>query len=81
MLKKILLMVSEGFDRERELSHQLAMDEKELKTELEEMCRMGYLKVAETSAKGMCAAGPNMREDAGIGRRFILTQKGKKLIL
>jgi hypothetical protein len=80
MLKKLLMMVSEGFNEERELAHQLNMDEAEVSRELDDLCRKGYLKVSECSPKNMCAAGPNLREDAGVGRKFLLTEKGKKLI-
>jgi hypothetical protein len=80
MRKKILIFVDDGFSGEQELAHELGIKEDELASELEELCRKGYLKVAEDASKGMCAAGPNLREDAGGGRKFALTEKGKKLI-
>lgn len=80
MLKKILIFVADGFTGENELARELGMDELELWKELEELCRTGYLKVNEKNSKGMCAAGENLRDDAGMGRTFSLTEKGKKLI-
>ena len=80
MLKKLLIFIDEGFCEENELSREAGVGLEELKSELDELCRKGYLKVIENSAKGMCAAGENMRDDAGVGRKFALTEKGKGFI-
>jgi hypothetical protein len=79
MLKKALILIMEGFGEEKELAQMMRMDEMELASQLEEMCQKGYLKMSE-EAPDMCMAGPNLRDDAGIGRTFALTEKGKKLI-
>ena len=80
MLKKIIIFVDEGFCWEDELARAFGIGKEELEPELDELCKKGYLKVVETNAKGMCAAGPNMRDDVGVGRKFALTEKGKGFI-
>ena len=79
MLKKTLILIAEGFNVEKELARELGVSEEELLPQLEDFCRKGYLKMSEEDT-GMCVAGPNLKEDAGIGRIFSLTEKGKKLI-
>jgi predicted transcriptional regulator len=83
MLKKILLFVDEGFCSEEELALELGMEREELEREVEELCRLGYLRVeqdGDAKKAKMCRAGLNLRDDAGVGRRLALTEKGKKVI-
>ncbi|MFH1448282.1 MAG: hypothetical protein ABIG39_05450 [Candidatus Micrarchaeota archaeon] len=83
MLKRILELINQGFCSENELAVELGMERSALGGALEELCMKGYLKIEGGGCPGegaMCAACPVMKEDANLGRTYVLTEKGKKLI-
>ena len=83
MLKRIISLINRGFCDERTIAQELGMEPGALERALEELCMKGYLKVEGgecPGGAGMCASCPNMREDANLGRVFVLTEKGRKLV-
>ncbi len=82
MLKRIIKLIGEGFCNENEIAQQLGMEPSAVEGALEELCMKGYLKL-EGGCPGRgdsCASCPSMVEEDNLGKVYLLTEKGKKLL-